>query len=60
MEVPSRVMIRGLQNIQLPSPSVVSEVSLGKSIHQFISPSSLRIINSLESLLLNANTISPS
>ena len=34
-------------NVALPS-SVVSDVSLGKSIHHFISFDSLRMINSLE------------
>ena len=36
LEAPSRVMIRGNSN-DLLSSSVVSEVSLGKSIHQFVS-----------------------
>ena len=54
MEVPSRVMERGYQNTAL-FPVVVSVVSLGKSIHQFISSSSLRIINSVDSLSLNRN-----
>ena len=41
-------------------PVVVNDVSLGKSIHQFISLSSLRIINSVDSSLLNWNASSPS
>ena len=36
-------------------PSVVSEVSLGKSIHQFISSSPLRMINSVEIITMNQN-----
>ena len=48
MERLSKVMIRGEMNVQLSSPSVVSVVSLGMSIHHFISSSSLRIINSVE------------
>ena len=36
MEIPSRVMIRGQRNVKL-LPTVVSVVSLGKSIHHFIS-----------------------
>ena len=49
---------RGLKN-ELPS-SVVSVVSLGKSIHQFISLSLLRIINSLDSSSLKLNALLPS
>ena len=41
-------MEQGLWNDSLYFPSVVSEASLGKSIHQFISSSPLRMINSLE------------
>ena len=55
-EVPSKMMTRGLENVFV-SPTAVREVSLGKSIHQFISSSPLRMINSLESsssLKLNA------
>ena len=58
MEVPSSVMIRGEANVQLYS-AVVSIVSLGKSIHHFISSSPLRIINSLESSPLKLNAFLP-
>ena len=60
IEVLSRLMERGKRNVQLLIPSVVSVVSLGKSIHQFISSYPLRIINSLESSFLKQNTSSPS
>ena len=51
-------MERGLRNVQLLP---VSEVSLGKSIHQFISSSSLRMINSLDaSSSLKQNAPAPS
>ena len=46
-ETPSRVTERGQRNVPLCSP-VVSEVSLGRSIHYFSSSSPLRIINSLD------------
>ena len=58
--IPSSVMTRGLQNVPLFFPSVVSKVSLGKSIRDFISSSPLRMINSLESLFLNQNACWPS
>ena len=35
-------------NVELLSPSFMSEVSLGKSSHHFMSSSPLRMINSLE------------
>ena len=58
-EVLSRVMMRGYSNVT-PRDSVVSVVSLGKSIRHSISPCSLRMINSLESSpLLNRNVIQP-
>ena len=50
-------MWRGFMNVWLSSPSVVSDVSLGKSIHHCISFHSLRMISSLDSstsLKLNA------
>ena len=51
---PSSVMERGHMNeeqIHIQSLArVVSEVSFGKSIHNLISPSLLRIINSVDSL----------
>ena len=53
MEVLSRVMERGYLNVPLSQSlysSVVSVVSLGKSIHQFISSSLLRMISLLEEL----------
>ena len=59
IEVLSRLMERGKRNVQLLIPSVVSVVSLGKSIHQFISSSPLRMINSVESSS-KQNTSSPS
>ena len=53
-------MIRGFSNDLLPS-SVVSEVSLGRSIHQFISLSSLRMINSeYTAISLNQSAFLPS
>ena len=52
-------MWRSLKNVKLSSP-VVSEVSLGKSIHQFISSSPLRMINSVESSSLKPNASQPS
>ena len=55
IEVLSRLMERGKRNVQLLLPSVVSVVSLGKSIHHLISLAPLRIINSLESSSLNQN-----
>ena len=60
-ESPSRVMLYMQLNDSLSSPSVVSEVSLGKSIHQFLSSSSLRMTKTLESLSSwNWNACSPS
>ena len=59
-EIPSRVMEQGYSNVQLYSPLVVSDLSLGKSIHQFISSSPLRMINSLESSSMKLNAPSPS
>ena len=60
MQIPSRVMIRGLRNVSLFSPStVVSVLSLGKSIHHFISPSPLRMINSVESSSIKSKALSP-
>ena len=57
----SRVMLRTQHKDSLSSPSVVSVVSLGKSIHHFLSSSSLRIISSLDSSSsLNQNACSPS
>ena len=52
MEVPSRVMEQGRRNEKLSVPSVVSEVSLGRSIPQFLSSSPLRMINSFDSISL--------
>ena len=45
--LPPRVTERGFRNVI--NPSAASVVSLGKSIHYFISSSSLRMINSVES-----------
>ena len=59
MEIPSKMIERGLRNARLLLPSVVSDVSLGKSIHHFISSSPLRMINSLESSFLKPNASSP-
>ena len=60
LEAPSRVTIRGNSN-DLLSSSVVSEVSLGKSIPQFISSSPLRMINSeYTALSLNQSAFLPS
>ena len=57
----SRVMERGWRNDWLYSPSVVSVLSLGKSIHHVAASSSLRMINSLDSSpSLNWNTSLPS
>ena len=47
-EVPSKMMTRGLENVFV-SPTAVREVSLGKSIHQFISSSPLRIVSTVDS-----------
>ena len=55
IEVLSRLMERGKRNVTLPT-TVVSEVSLGKSIHHFISLSPLRMINLVESLFSKKNT----
>ena len=52
MEVPSSVMEQGRRNEKLSVPSVVSEVSLGRSIHHFTSSSPLRMINSFDSMSL--------
>ncbi len=64
MEVLSRVMERGYLNVPLSQSlysSVVSVVSLGRSIHHFSSSSPLRIINSLESSQSSKeNAFSPS
>ena len=52
-----RMTLRGYLNVSLFAPPVVSDVSLGKSIHHFISFDSLCMINSLDSsshLKLNA------
>ena len=59
LEAPSRVMIRGNSN-DFPY-SLMSEVSLGKSIPQFISSSPLRMINSeYTALSLNQSAFLPS
>ena len=58
MELPPRVIARGWQNAQLFSV-VVSEVSLGKSIHHLISSYSLRMINSLDLSFLKKNAPPP-
>ena len=49
MELPSRVMERGRRNVPLNTPSVVSEVSLGRSSHQFNGVKPLRMISSHDS-----------
>ena len=47
-------------NETLSSPTVVSDMSLGKSIHHCISFDSLRMINSVELSFLNSNALLPS
>ena len=55
----SRVMCLGHWKEQLYSVAVVSVASLGKSIHHFLSPLSLRMISSLDLFSLNRNVLSP-
>lgn len=55
----SRVMCLGHWKEQLYSVAVVSVASLGKSIHHFLSPLSLRMIRTLDSFSLNRNVLSP-
>ena len=58
MGIPSKMMERGFSNVLLKYPSVVSDLSLGKSIRHSISLSPLRMINSIE-LLVKSNASSP-
>ena len=58
---PSRVMDQGPLNEKLICPSIVSEVSLGKSIPHSVSSQTLRMINSVESSSsLKQTALSPS